>query len=163
MLIAGKQAEAKAAAWQRAIEDDPEVAKKVAELDAKIAESGYTFHIQGIPNDMFDELGKVADADRPPTIEKYKDPMGGGRPMKAETPHPDRNRHFAHLVWAAHITMIVAPNGAVDTAPGLAAAEAISKMPVSQQEKFALAINKLRVDAEAFEAKVSDPDFSSGT
>jgi hypothetical protein len=154
-----KQDEAKRAAWKRAIEDDPEVAKKVAEYDATLAKSAYTFHIQGIPNDMFQTLGEKADADRPPTIEKWKNPLDG-RQMKSEVPHPDRNRHFAHLLWAAHITKIVDAEGRADTAPGLAAAEAISKMPLSQQEKFAAAINGLQVAASSFESAASDPDFS---
>lgn len=154
-----KQDEAKRAAWKRAIEDDPEVAKKVAEYDATLAKSAYTFHIQGIPNEMFKTLGDKADTDFPPTVEKWRNPLDG-RQMKSETPNPQRDRHFAHLLWSAHITKIVDAEGRADTAPGLAAAEAISKMPLSQQQKFANAINELQVSADAFESAAESPDFS---
>jgi hypothetical protein len=154
-----KQDEAKRAAWKRAIEDDPEVAKKVAEYDATLAKSAYTFHIQGIPEDLEKELLERARAEFPPEYDRWKNPLGG-KPEKQELPSPDRDRYFTNLIWSSHITKIVAPNGAVDMTPGLPAAEAIRKMPVAMQAKFNQAINKLSVASSAFEAAAESPDFS---
>lgn len=157
LVIESKQDEARQAAWKRAIDDDPEVAKRVAVFDAKLSASAFTFHLQGVPSDLYQELSTKADADFPPTKEKWKNPFDG-RPMSTETPHPERNRRFAHLLWAAHITKIVDANGRADTAPGVEAAAAISKMPLSQQQKFSDAIDRLQVAAASFENLV-DSDF----
>jgi hypothetical protein len=154
-----KQDEAKRAAWKRAIEDDPEVAKKVAEYDAALAKSAYTFHIQGISEELEKSLLEKARAEFPPEFDRWKNPLGG-KPEKQELPSPERDRYFTNLIWSSHITKIVAPNGAVDTAPGLPAAEAIRKMPVAMQAKFNQAINKLSVASSAFESAAESPDFS---
>lgn len=160
MLIAGaKQDSAKRAAYKRAIDDDPEVAAKIAEFDAKLAASAYTFHIQGLSEDIEKTLLDKARAEFPPEFERWKNPMNG-KPEKQELPSPERDRYFTNLVWSAHITKIVNPKGQTDVAPGLPAAEAIRKMPSAMQLKFNQAINKLSVASAAFESAAESPDFS---
>lgn len=158
MLIGSKQAEAKRAAYQRAIDEDPEVKAKVAEFDKKLAAATYEFHIKGISDDLLKELHEKSLADIPVEYERWKNPIDG-RQMKEEKPSPERDRHFTNLIWAAYITKIVSPDGRVDVAPGIAAAEAVRRMPQAQIAKFNEAINKLSVDSAAFEASVTS-DFS---
>lgn len=156
MLVGPKREQAKVKAYQTAIDDDPEVAKKVEEFDNKLAKSTYTFHIQGVSDEHVETLNKKALAEIPPEYEQsWRNPATGQQVKGEEKPSPERNRLFTNLIWAAYIAKIVAPNGAVDTAPGLPAAEAIRKMPQSQQSKFNDAINKLAVESSAFEASVS--------
>lgn len=157
-LFGEKQEKARKDAWQRAIDDDPAVKAKVAEFDAILAAATYTFHIQGISDDLVQSLNEKALAEIPPTYEKWRNPANG-KQEKQEIPSPERNHLFTNMLWAAYITRIVAPDGRVDTAPGLPAAEAIRKMPQSQQGKFNQAIGKLSVEAVAFEA-ATDEDFS---
>src|SRR5690606_29970812 len=135
MLVGERQEAAKRQAYQRAIAEDAEVAAKVAEFDAKLAERTYTFHIQGIPDSLVEDLNKKALDEIKPEYERWKNPIDG-RQMQEEKPSPERNRYFTNLLWAAYITKIVDPKGRVDVAPGLPAAEAIRKMPLSQQAKF---------------------------
>lgn len=157
-LMAGERREAaRKQAWKRAIDEDPEVKARVEVYDAKLAVSTFVFHIQGVPEDHVEELNQKALAEIPPEYERWRNPVNG-KQEKQELPSPERNRLFTNLLWAAYIQKIVDPQGRVDMAPGLPAAEAIRTMPLSQQAKFNNAINALSVSSSAFESAV-DSDF----
>lgn len=132
---------------------------KRAEMYATLAKSGMVFHLQGISDELRDSLLESAREKVKVEYDRDKNFLTG-QVEKREKDSPERDRLYTNMLWAAHITQIVAPDGRVDTAPGLAAAEAVRQMPRAQVVKFAQAVQKLQVASGAFEAQASDPDFS---
>lgn len=161
MYVGDKREAEKLKAYKRAIEDDPEVAKKVAEFDKILAASTYQFHIRGVDTETIENLRKQAIAEFPPKFKRWKNPVDG-RPMEEEEEEPERQTYFTNLLWAAHVAQIVDPQGRKDTAPGYEGALAARRMPLSQQQKLMAAISRLTVDSAAFEANIT-PDFSQAS
>ena len=145
--------------------DDEEIdalAEKVAELRKKLAQSKYVFKIVGLSTETREDLLEKARADIKPEYESHKNFMTG-QVEKVEKESPKRDRYYTNLLWQASIEQIVAPNGAVDTAPTLETVEAFRKAPLSQQAKFQTALNELSVAAEIFEESVDDDFLASSS
>lgn len=146
-------------------ERDPErvdeLAEQIAELRAELDKSKYVFKIVGISTDTQEDLVDKARAEYPVEYENRRNPFTQmiERTEKAD-PEKDaaRDRYFTNILWAAHIEQIVAPSGAVQTAPGPETVESLRKMPKSQITKLVQAFNKLEVASAAFE-HATDEDF----
>lgn len=145
--------------------DDQEVdalAEKVAELRKKLAQSKYIFKIVGLSTQTREDLLEKARNDIKPEYDQHKNFITG-QVEKVEKESPKRDRYYTNLLWQASIEQIVAPSGAVDTAPTLETVEAFRKAPMSQQVKFQTALNELSVAAEIFEESVDDDFLASSS
>lgn len=111
-----------------------------------------TFHLKGIPTQMETSCRARAKA-------KFPDKKQSMNGMEFPVPTEEQEEFFKQLIIAAHCEQIVNGAGQVHTAPEV---DAIEKFyyhaPFSQVQKLIEAVNSLKVDAEEFEAAVSD-DF----
>lgn len=146
---------------QIASETDSKKADELAEglvpLKEKLAKSKFVFKIRGISSELREELLKKAREDFKPEYDSNKNFITG-QVEKVERDNPERDRYYTNLLWQASTEQIVAPNGAVDTAPDLSAFVSLRSAPLSQQRKFQDALNNLEVASEFFEVS-SDDDF----
>lgn len=136
---------------------DEDAAREVSEKrDKLISESEkyrYEFTIQGHSKAEREAIADKVKEQFPPETdwmgrEKYTD---------------EADRLFVNLTWALHIAQIVAPSGAVKTAPEAAEIELLrAQLPDSEQKRIEAAIQELSEGTKAgFETLAMEHDFLS--
>jgi len=149
--------EAKAAGMDSGEKFDT-VTKQITELRKKLAGSAYKFRLTGISQDMKETVLKSAQEKFPTKYDTNKNFLTGGID-RTEKPNPERDRYFSSVLYQAHVEQIVAPDGAVDTAPTAETMDAfLRKAPESQVMRFLDVVHGLQVTAETFEAATNE-DF----
>lgn len=134
------------------------LSKELIGLHAKLAQSRFVFKITGVSTELKEQLLEQTIAKIPDTYDTNKNFMTG-QVEKVKKNNPKQGVLFSDLLWQAMVEQIVAPSGAVDTAPSLETISAFrGRAPESQLLKFNAALEKLDVAAEAFEV-ATDSDF----
>lgn len=143
--------------------DDPradELHRRAIELEEKREASKYRFHITGVADDTITDLADVANAEFDEKRKEYRSVTGKIERRLEGDEQRNYLRYYNALVLSVHIEQIVRlRDGAVMTAPPVEEiALLVDKAPTSQKAKLQRAIEELRVDSSAFEARV-DADF----
>ena len=134
------------------------VTKQVSVLRKKLAATAYTFKLTGISQDMKETVLKSAQEKFPTKYDSNKNFLTGGID-RTEKPNPERDRYFSSVLYQAHVEQIVAPDGAVNTAPDSETMDDfLRKAPESQVMRFLDAVHGLQVTAATFEAATNE-DF----
>jgi len=138
--------------------DYDSVIVEVARLRKKLGGTAYTFKLTGVSQEVQEDILKLAQEKFPTKYDSNKNFLTGGID-RTEKPNQERDRYFVSLLYQAHVEQIVAPNGAVDTAPAVETIDAfLRKAPRSQIDKFEQALKGLQVTATMFE-QATDEDF----
>ena len=133
----------------------------LAKKDALIEEIGgskFVFHLTGISEGQREDLYALCLKEYPMEHDKERNPFTG-QVDKKEIENPDRDKYFTNLVWQAHISKIVSPDG--DEQNGVTYDEAVElrrSLPLSAITRINNAIEKLRTATAVFLMTVNE-DF----
>lgn len=136
---------------------DEEAARAIEErredLIRKAESNRYEIHLRGQSRDNRDAILKSVRAKFP--VER--DFLG------REAPNAEADELYINKFWALHIEKIVAPNGAINTAPDEAAIRVLrGNSPDSEIDKVEKAIQELSSGAKSgFESLAQEHDFLS--
>lgn len=153
-LISQTDAEIRKAEIRGEKEQKDTLEAKIAELKEQAATVKFEFTIRAIPRGVHTAIIAETEKEHPDT----KDFLG-----RVE-PNPERDEFFSNKFWAAHITQVKAPTGAVQQGltPEYAAAFR-SQAPRSAINAVQKAIDSLYANAEAgYENVVQETSFLSG-
>ena len=133
------------------------VAGLIEKYETEVRASTYTFRLKGVATERLEELSSIAEKVHPT---QYKTGFDQNHmPVKVAEPNKEQLLYLNDLVLSILVEQIVAPNGAVDTAPGVDVMSAFrKKAPASQFQKLMAAMGSLRGKIEMFEQSVDD-DF----
>lgn len=132
--------------------------KELNELIEKLEDSKYVFTLKGIAESKRAQLLKLA-SDKYPIEYREDKNVYTGEVKREEIPSDERDNLFTSLVWAEHITKIVAPTGEVQE--HLSAEECNELrgvLPIASSALINQTIEKLRAASAVFMMTV-DEDF----
>lgn len=133
----------------------------VKQLEEKKAKSTYTLKLVGVSSEKREELEKIAEEKFPRRYEQIKN-FKDGTLQRQEVPSEERADYNNDLLWATQIEQIIAPDGRVDTAPGVATARKLRKTaPLGELIRVQQAIVSLVMTSDVFERK-TDAQFPGG-
>jgi hypothetical protein len=136
--------------------------EELAAIWKDIDAATYEIHMTGISQEKRDEASAAAEIAFPIKYETVRDPRTQAI-QKQEVPSAERQNHENDLILAFSILKITAPDGSVDTAPGLAIAQGLRlQAPVVEFAKVHQAVIKLLTASVKFEDKV-DATFPDGS
>lgn len=145
--------------------EDKELLRKYEEFterkDKIIEEMGgtrYVFHLTGISEGRREDLYEKAVEKYPIEYEVDRNPFTGDGEKK-EKSNTQRDRYFTNLLWEAHITKIVAPDGAIQESINFdEAVELRRTLPLASIGRITEAIEKMRTATAVF-MMTTDEDF----
>ena len=130
-------------------------------LDKIIKDMGstrYVFHLQGISEGKREDLFEKALEKYPMQHEVDRNPLTG-EVDRREKENPKRDRLFTNLLWQAHITKIVAPDGSEQEGISLEETMELRRsLPLASISRITEAIEKMRTSTALF-MMTTDEDF----
>lgn len=141
------------------VEDAAAAQEKIEQLDAQIAESGYTFVLEGFSPDRYDDIIDEAYKEFPAEYDVTVNPFSGAR-EKAEIHNDNRDDLLHAKLWSQSIKKIIDHKGNEDTA-GLdegTAANVRANSPIDARRKIDIRIQELRMGS-AWMDSIQDEGF----
>jgi uncharacterized protein Yka (UPF0111/DUF47 family) len=135
-----------------------EIIEQIKSVTAALEESKYTFYLEGMSNERYDELIDEAKEQYPYEYEEFTDPWSGKK-VKSVIPLDERNELFTALLWAESIKKVVDHEGNVDESINSEFVATIRRQaPLAVIKRIGDTIDKLRMASEWIEY-IEDEDF----
>lgn len=149
---------AKAKKPDNVVKEEEELLAQHEELMAKIKQSSFVFHLEGISEGKRNELLGTARKKYPVEYEQDVD-FTTGKMEKVEKDSPERDSLYTDLLWEAHIKKIVNADGDEQVGVSYTDVRAMrDNMPISAIGRINECIEKLRVATAVFMME-ADEDF----
>ena len=130
---------------------------KAEALKSRIENSKYTFFLTGVSDDRIVDARTLTDKEFEKRKKPRKNASGHIEKYLPEDQQYEWMRYLNAVVQSLHIEQIVAPNGAVMTAPSPdEIAHFYDKAPGAEKGRLDQAIASLRVKSESYEASIDE-------
>lgn len=140
------------------VKEEEELLAEHEELMARIKESSFVFHLEGISEGKRTELLNTAKKKYPVQYDQDVD-LTTGKVEKVEKESAERDSLYTDLLWEAHIKKIVNNNGDEQVGVSYSDVRAMrDNMPISAIGRINECIEKLRVSTAVFMME-ADEDF----
>lgn len=131
---------------------------KIDQVSKELQRSKYVFHCHGISNEANDAIVDEVAESFPYEYDETTNPFTGEK-TKTLIPNDDRTEAYVRKLWAACISSITDPDGAVDKEVGLETVAAFRQEgPLSGIGRVTAMLNKLRMATDWVEF-LEDEDF----
>jgi hypothetical protein len=135
-----------------------EIIDRKEKLIEEMGGAKYVFHIEGISEGKRQDIYDQTVEKFPIQYEKSRNPYTG-KVEKEELDSVERDRYFSDLLWSAHITKIVSPEG--EEQDGITIEEATElrrALPAASAARISENIEKIRIASAAFMMSLNE-DF----